>query len=514
MYKKSYSALFLLLIYSCVNAQKFTPDTSKSGNLFRAAKFMKGFANGVYDTLPPITAVIPSTSGVSNVGAQIYLTSDSSKYDWTGFNWFTYAKKGSDWSVKGNSGTTAGTNFIGTTDNVAFVIKTNNTERARFLSNGNFGIGTLVPTKKLELVGSDALINTITVGRGNNDITTNTVAGLSALSLNTTGNNNTGIGFGSLQVNTTGSDNTAIGKSAIQVNTTGASNTAIGAGALTFNITGSRNAVVGAECLVNNISGNSNCAMGFGSMFTNTIGYQNVSIGDSALYTSNSFNNTAIGFEALASDTLGESNTAVGMRSLFNNRMGAYNVGIGDSALINITNGDNNIGIGFNSGNGVTTGNDNVFIGSFSSPLGAATSTNVIINDGASNLAYKKDASGNVTIPVQIINNDTTVNKILVQNTSTGAVKLSNWNQSYSSFSGTLDFPSITAGNFEQLTLSATGASDGDVISLGVVNAAYTGGLIYTAWVSAVNTVTIQVFNSTGLAIDPPSSVFKVKILK
>lgn len=38
----------------------------------------------------------------------------------------------SDWSLTGNSGTTAGTNFIGTLDNKDFVIKTNSTERLRF----------------------------------------------------------------------------------------------------------------------------------------------------------------------------------------------------------------------------------------------------------------------------------------------------------------------------------------------------------------------------------------------
>src|SRR5205085_1527195 len=46
------------------------------------------------------------------------------------------------WATTGNSGTTAGTNFIGTTDAVDFVAKTNNTERMRINSAGNVGIGT------------------------------------------------------------------------------------------------------------------------------------------------------------------------------------------------------------------------------------------------------------------------------------------------------------------------------------------------------------------------------------
>ncbi|RYY25623.1 MAG: hypothetical protein EOP41_05085, partial [Sphingobacteriaceae bacterium] len=58
------------------------------------------------------------------------------------------------WGLSGNSGTTAGTNFIGTTDAKDFVIKTNNTEVGRFLSNGNFGIGTNNPTQKLDVNGT------------------------------------------------------------------------------------------------------------------------------------------------------------------------------------------------------------------------------------------------------------------------------------------------------------------------------------------------------------------------
>lgn len=40
------------------------------------------------------------------------------------------------WSLTGNAGTTAGTNFIGTTDDEDFVVKTNNVEHLRFISTG------------------------------------------------------------------------------------------------------------------------------------------------------------------------------------------------------------------------------------------------------------------------------------------------------------------------------------------------------------------------------------------
>ncbi len=50
------------------------------------------------------------------------------------------------WLLTGNGGTTAGTNFLGTTDAQDLVFKTNNTEKVRVLaSNGYVGIGTAAP---------------------------------------------------------------------------------------------------------------------------------------------------------------------------------------------------------------------------------------------------------------------------------------------------------------------------------------------------------------------------------
>jgi hypothetical protein len=68
------------------------------------------------------------------------------------------------WLLGGNSGTTAGTNFIGTTDSQALVFKTNNTEAVRILANGNVGIGTNAPATKLDLQGD--LTNVFTHGDG------------------------------------------------------------------------------------------------------------------------------------------------------------------------------------------------------------------------------------------------------------------------------------------------------------------------------------------------------------
>lgn len=74
------------------------------------------------------------------------------------------------WGLTGNAGTTAGTNFIGTTDAVDFVVKTNNTEKARVTSGGNFGIGGTAfdasnPEKLLVDAGTTSSINVMS-GRG------------------------------------------------------------------------------------------------------------------------------------------------------------------------------------------------------------------------------------------------------------------------------------------------------------------------------------------------------------
>ncbi|MCE2503822.1 MAG: hypothetical protein J4G05_07160 [Chlorobi bacterium] len=63
------------------------------------------------------------------------------------------------WLLTGNSGTNVGVNFLGTTDNIALLIKTNNMERIRVGSDGNVGIGETTPGTKLEVGGGDIYVN-------------------------------------------------------------------------------------------------------------------------------------------------------------------------------------------------------------------------------------------------------------------------------------------------------------------------------------------------------------------
>lgn len=72
---------------------------------------------------------------------------------------------GNNWSITGNTGTTAGTNFIGTTDTEDFIVKTDNSERIRVASNGKVGIAENNPTDATLEVGGNLIVgNTFTGG--------------------------------------------------------------------------------------------------------------------------------------------------------------------------------------------------------------------------------------------------------------------------------------------------------------------------------------------------------------
>ena len=84
-------------------------------------------------------------------------------YYWNGSAWVALSGSGGkDWSLTGNAGTTAGTNFIGTTDAVDFVVKTNNAEVARVTSGGKVGIG-LTPSMKLDVTDASATTDDATI---------------------------------------------------------------------------------------------------------------------------------------------------------------------------------------------------------------------------------------------------------------------------------------------------------------------------------------------------------------
>lgn len=79
-------------------------------------------------------------------------------------NWQIITTSAAVWSTTGNIGTSPTTNFIGTSDNNAVSIRTNNTEAVRVTNDGNVGIGTALPKSKLEVNGYIKIGSTDTSG--------------------------------------------------------------------------------------------------------------------------------------------------------------------------------------------------------------------------------------------------------------------------------------------------------------------------------------------------------------
>jgi hypothetical protein len=93
--------------------------------------------------------------------------------------------------------------------------------------------------------------------------------------------------------------------------------------------------------------------------------------------------------------------------------------------------------------------------------------------------------------------------------TSTHAVALANvlFN------SAALDFPSIAAVSSADLTIAVSGAAVGDCVDL-ALPAAPTAGLIFQAFVSAADTVTVRAMNITAGAVDAASATYGVTVAK
>lgn len=80
--------------------------------------------------------------------------------------------------------------------------------------------------------------------------------------------------------------------------------------------------------------------------------------------------------------------------------------------------------------------------------------------------------------------------------------------------SATLNFD-LTAVNYQDLTITVTGAADGDEVIVGAPNGAVVADVTYFGWVSAANTVTIRCSRvGGGGAADPASGTFKARVIK
>ena len=330
-------------------------------------------------------------------------------------------------------------------------VSTSGTQRLVIDSSGNVGIGTGSPAKKLVVAG-DASFNSVIVGLGNGDVSTNTALGAQGLETNTTGGGNVAVGFQSLRLNTEGAANVAVGREALEQNTTGDNNVAVGKTSLTSNTTGTLNVAVGVNSLRDNISGQRNIAIGNGAMSTNVGISRNTAIGYNAMRYANSDtsdlakNNVAYGYQALmgsstAANNVGGSNVAIGANTLMDCTSGNSNVAVGHNAGTNVSTGVRNILIGFTAGDSITTGNNNTIIGDIA---GTTTLADTVIIGAGTAERLRIDDNGRVLLGTTTEGNANADN-LTIADTGNCGITL----RSGTTSSGFIYFSDATSGNDE-----------------------------------------------------------------
>ena len=163
----------------------------------------------------------------------------------------------------------------------------------RAWATGNVGLNTGTDAGyKLDVNGT-ARLNTLTIGLGGGQVSSNTALGFQALNANTTAIANTMVGYQAGLSITTSQEMTGIGFLALRSNAS--ASTAIGSQAM-----------------------------------SNSTSAQSVAVGANALYSGTGISNTAIGQRSLIATTSGTGNTAIGRQSGGANTTGGNNIFIGN----------------------------------------------------------------------------------------------------------------------------------------------------------------------------------------
>lgn len=130
--------LSLLLITARLDAQNVAINTTGAAAVASAILDITSTSAGLL--IPRMTAAQRAAIGAPATGLIVYQTDAGTMgagfYFYNGAVWTPWSTNSGGWGLAGNAGTAIATNFIGTTDNVAFAVRSNNVERFRFNTNG------------------------------------------------------------------------------------------------------------------------------------------------------------------------------------------------------------------------------------------------------------------------------------------------------------------------------------------------------------------------------------------
>ena len=224
---------------------------------------------------------------------------------------------------------------------------------------------------------ANALINSVTVGLGSQNLSSNTVVGNTAFANNISGASNVAIGNFAGQYMSSASQSVAVGCNAlvgsISTPVTGNNNTAVGYNALAAVTTGASNNAFGYNAMGSIQGGVVNCAFGANSLASNVTGDSNAAFGNNALNLATSSQNTAVGYLAGSILSSGGDLVAVGYSAARYATTGSGNVAVGSAALVGAdaarVSGSYNIGIGYYAGSACSAGAFNTYFGFYSGGL-------------------------------------------------------------------------------------------------------------------------------------------------
>src|SRR5688572_24855544 len=227
--------------------------------------------------------------------------------------------------------------------------------------------------------GADALVNGVTVGKGQNTGNSHgTAVGVNALQTVAIGEDNTAVGwsamqaYGGLRSTAVGSkamltatdayQSVAVGFEALYLTDSADYNTAVGCLAMRSNVTGRECTAVGETALYSQVGGVENCAFGVQAGFWNLNGGQIAAFGYRALLNNTASENTAVGAFAGANVTSAADQVLIGYSAGSLNITGARMTAVGHEALLGAT-GDDNTAVGSSGMRACTTGTENTAIG-------------------------------------------------------------------------------------------------------------------------------------------------------